>query len=206
MAGATTTSRDNAGHLQGALRDLLLNFNLAVADLETLRASYAYMLANDVISPTTGAIGTTASTIKTTATITYVNAGVVKTKAAADPMWTPGSATSNTLVAINSFQKYLLGFDATGAAKVFEGVQSLVSLAAVKLPSVATLAAAGITVVETVSVSTDGTHTFTPGTTAFNATGITSAILGGIDPLFLVQAASLLGAKIGDLSSAAFTT
>jgi hypothetical protein len=37
MAGATTKSRDNVGHDQGADRDHVLQFNKAVDDLDALR-------------------------------------------------------------------------------------------------------------------------------------------------------------------------
>jgi len=206
MSGIITTSRDNAGHQQAALRDLLINYNLLVADLELLRAQDAYLFANDVLSVTTGATSTNGLGVKTTSTLTYANGGKLLTKAAADPIWTPGTGTSNTVVAANSWQKYLLCLNAAGAASVYEGVQSAVSAAAVKLPSVATLSGAGVTVIETLTVATDGTHTFTPGTTGLAATGITSSILGGLDPLFLVQSAALLAAQIGNLLGVAINS
>lgn len=41
MAGTTTKSRDNAGHEQGVLRDLVVQFNKLVDDLELLRSHVA---------------------------------------------------------------------------------------------------------------------------------------------------------------------
>lgn len=41
MAGTTTRSRDNAGHPEGALRQLTIEFNKLVADVELIRARYA---------------------------------------------------------------------------------------------------------------------------------------------------------------------
>jgi len=44
MAGTTTKSRDDAGHEQGALRDLMLQHNKMVDDLELLRSKFVATL------------------------------------------------------------------------------------------------------------------------------------------------------------------
>jgi hypothetical protein len=44
MAGTITKSRDNTGHEQGAMRDLMLQHNKLVDDLETLRAKFVLVL------------------------------------------------------------------------------------------------------------------------------------------------------------------
>jgi hypothetical protein len=51
MAGTTTKSRDNAGHEQGALRDMLLNFQKVVTDLETLRAAVGGLVGSATYDP-----------------------------------------------------------------------------------------------------------------------------------------------------------
>jgi hypothetical protein len=199
MSGTTTKSRDNTGHPQGAIRDSMLNLNRAIADLETVRANYVYTFANDVLTPTT------ASAVKTTATITYSNGGAVKTKAAADPMWTLGTGTSGTAVVTAFVQKYLLGFNAAGTAVVYEGTQAATAVAVV-LPSVATLSAAGITVVETLTVTNTSGSNFVPGTTLLSAAGIAATFLSGIDPLFLTQATALTASQIGNENGTAQTS
>lgn len=44
MAGTTTKSRDNAGQEQSALRELLIQHNKLVDDLEALRAAFATLV------------------------------------------------------------------------------------------------------------------------------------------------------------------
>jgi hypothetical protein len=205
MSGTTTKSRDNTGHPQGAIRDSMLNLNRAIADLETVRANYVYTFANDVLTPTTAVVATIASAVKITATITYSNGGAVKTKAAADPMWTLGTGTSGTAVVTAFVQKYLLGFNAAGTAVVYEGTQAATAVAVV-LPSVATLSAAGITVVETLTVTNTSGSNFVPGTTLLSAAGIAATFLSGIDPLFLTQATALTASQIGNENGTAQTS
>lgn len=60
MAGTTTKSRDNGGHEQGALRDLIIQHNKLVDDVENLRnvlATHTHTGANPV-APTAATITT----------------------------------------------------------------------------------------------------------------------------------------------------
>ena len=133
------------------------------------------------------AIGTTPSKVSSTATINYTVGGAPATKAATADLWTPAGAT----VGFNMWQKYLLMLDSAGAASVQEGIPSNVSAALVAFPGDnfgwsaivnAANATPGKTIVGSITVKTDGTHTFIPGTTALNATGITTTFQDGIDP------------------------
>lgn len=121
----------------------------------------------------TVARGTTAAKAKTTNNTTFRVDGVNKALAATDDFWT----MSGTTVAISSWQKYMLLVDASGVASILEGVQSTVSAAAVVLPAFPQ----SKSVLGMVTVATDATHTFVPGTTAFNGTGITSTFADGFD-------------------------
>lgn len=127
------------------------------------------------------AISTSTTQVKSVNSVNYFSNGVPKTKAGTDNLWTPAS----TLVAVSSFQKYLLLLDASGTASVQEGIQSTVSLAAVKFGK---LPASGLAIIGILSITTDATHTFTPGTTALNAAGITAAFGDGLDPAILLAA------------------
>lgn len=66
MAGTTTKSRDNAGHEQGAVRDLLVQFNKAIDDLEKLRAAVGGLTGSatyDAANLADGAGATTTVTV-----------------------------------------------------------------------------------------------------------------------------------------------
>ena len=117
-------------------------------------------------------------------------------KAATDNFWTLGSATSNTTVAINSFQKYALCVDDTGVATVQEATQSTVSAAAITWYNVTPIAGGGNKsswaalcailnaskcIFGVVTVATTS-GTFIPGTTLLGAAGITTTYQAGIEP------------------------
>lgn len=150
---------------------------------------------------------TTAAKAKTVNTLTYTIAGAFFSKGATDNFWT----MAGTTVAVNSWQKYLLLIDSSGAATIQEGVQSLVSAAAVTWTSVTNAAGAplgghgpiiqvlnaGKAIVGVVTVATDATHTFIPGTTAFNAAGITSTFADGIDASLLPIVCNEQGNAVG---------
>lgn len=141
--------------------------------------------------------GTTATKAKTVAAADFVVGGRLFNKGATDDFWTiPAGIT----VAASSWQKYILMVDDAGVATVQEATQSTVSAAAVSFGNIATAAkafpqnawapiitllAASRAIFGVATVATDSTHTFIPGTTAFNATGITTTFIDGIDPLLL---------------------
>jgi hypothetical protein len=155
-----------------------------------------------------GAIQATSTvSVKSVSTITYLIAGAFKSKAATDPLWTPGSGTSATTVAVSSFQKYALALNAAGTASVQEAVQSKVSAAAVVWTNVSAfspwsaflnLTNSGLAIVATLQIATDATHTFIPGTTALNAAGITATIFDGVDQSLIPLIANETGVLVGN--------
>lgn len=170
---------------------------------------------NAVYAAAGAAQATTTTQAKTVNATAYTVGGRLFSKAATDNFWTLGSASSATVVAVNSWQKYLLCVDDTGAATVVEGTQSTVNAASVGWGNIAAaqganpknMWAALISVLNgsrcifsVLTVATDATHTFTPGTTALNATGITSTFIDGIDstlfPLMANESGLLVGLKI----------
>ena len=145
-----------------------------------------------------GATATVTSQVKTVNTLTYLINGAFKSKGATDNFWT----LAGTTVAAGSFQKYLLLIDAAGAATIQEGLQSNVSAALVGWTNVSSLSVwaallsvlnASKAVAGVLTVATDATHTFIPGTTLLGAAGITATYQDGIDP----SLAPLLGNEQG---------
>lgn len=148
------------------------------------------------------AIGTTTTKVQSTATITGVVNGTFISKSATDDLWT----LSGTVVAASSWQKYLLLLDASGTATIREATQSTISASAVSYANISGLSAwaplltvlnAGTLIAGYLTVATDATHTFTPGTTALGAAGITTTYTNGIDPYLLLLLASQNGTVVG---------
>lgn len=129
--------------------------------------------------------GTTPAKAKTVNSVNYFSAGVPKTKAATDDLWT----LSGTTVAVSSFQRYLLLLDASGTASIQEGAQSLVSAAAVKFGA---LPASGKAIIGILTIATNASNTFVPGTTSLTGTGITATFSDGLDPAVLLAAKVVL--------------
>lgn len=143
----------------------------------TLLTDLRYFLQHQVFTSGAIATATVTSQVKTVASAVYSCLTGIFTLGATDNFWTLGTATSNTNVAIGGFQKYLLCVNAAGAASVIEGIQSLVSLAAVtfnKQP------AAGVTILGILHV-TNATNVFIPGTTLLGAAGVTAAYQNGVN-------------------------
>lgn len=169
----------------------------AVAGL--LNALAAYDL-NQALTAAGCATATTTSQVKTVNTLTFLINGAFKSKAATDNFWT----LAGTLVAASSFQKYALLIDASGAATIQEATQNNVSAATVSWANVSrvsdaapllTITAGGTKAVAGVlTVATDATHTFTPGTTLLGAAGITATYIDGLDPSLL----PLIGDQVGN--------
>lgn len=136
------------------------------------------------------AIGTTTTKIKTATTVAYTVNGKVFSKAGTDDFWT----LSGAVVPASSWAKYALLIDASAAASIQASRASGVSAAAVDWRNVSAispwaplLSILGGTkaILGVITVATDATHTFTPGTTALGATGITTTYVNGIDPSLL---------------------
>jgi hypothetical protein len=153
-------------------------------------------------------IGTTKSKVNLGADTTYTVNGSYFSKATTADFWTLGTATSATTVAVGSLQRYALLINAAGNPFVYEATQVIGSSSAdLRWTNVAGVgrwrpvlywASQGYTLVGSVQVITDATHTFVPGTTLFDATGITAAFTSGLDttilPLIGNQSGLVLGA------------
>lgn len=158
------------------------------SDVELLRLSVNKMVAlfdtldDRVLGQAACATATVTSQAKTTNQVDFSIDGAVKRKAAADNFWT----LTGGVLAISSWQKWILCVDASGVASVVIGTASTVSAAAVGLP----VLPASKSVFGTLTVATSGAVTFTPGTTLLGAAGITASFVDGMDPLYSTLAAS----------------
>lgn len=132
------------------------------------------------------ATATVTSKVKTANTLTFTVNGVFFSLNATDNFWT----LSGTVVPAGSFQKYALLVDTAGAASIQEATSNTVSAATVVWSNVGQVTAVypflttvGSTkaVVGVLTVATDATHTFTPGTTLLGAAGITATYIDGLD-------------------------
>lgn len=218
MAGTTKNERLTT-HPGSDLRQLAIQFNNLLKDLELVRLTQQYDSLNWVGAAAGSAIATTTTKAKSVNTVTYAVNGAIKSKAGTDNLWDPTNAaqgSAGTVVAASSWQKYLLCLDASGTASVYEGTQSTVSAAAVSFTT-KQLPPSTVTVIAVATVATDGSHTFTPGTTAFNGTGITTTFSDGTDPAVFVSqgaanpvasgtALTLLGALIANAAGTVLTS
>src|SRR6185437_15891082 len=142
-------------------------------EVRTLANTMALLIANDTLTAAGCATATTTSQAKTTNTLTYLIDGAYKSKTATDNFWTLSGVT----VPVASFQKYYLLIDGSGAASVVQGVPASTA-AGVVLPFPPQSKA----IVGVLTIATDATHTFIPGTTLLGATGITATLNDGFDP------------------------
>lgn len=154
------------------------------------------------------ATATTTTQAKIVNTTAYTVGGKILSKGATDNFWT----LAGTTVAASSWQKYLLCISDTGTASVVEGTQSTVSAAAVGWGNVTaaakafpqnpwapiiTVLSASRAILGVLTIATDSSHTFIPGTTALNATGITATFIDGIDPSLMPVMANETGLLVG---------
>lgn len=141
-------------------------------------------------------IATTAAKAKLVNTATFIVGGQFQSLGATDNLWVLGATGATTVVAASSWQKYLLLLDntpTTPVATVLEATQSTIAAASVTWgnlgvgtwgPLISTLNT-NRTIIAVATVATNSSTTFTPGTTAFNASGITTTFVDGIDPSLL---------------------
>jgi hypothetical protein len=150
------------------------------------------------------ATATTTSKVKTANTLTYTISGKFYTKTGTDNFWTLAAGTT---VPAASWQKYLLLIDTAGAASTIEGVPSPINAAAVAWSNVSAISAyspvllalgSGRCIAGVLTVATDATHTFIPGTTLLGATGITATFIDGIDQSLLPLIGNEPGAIVGN--------
>lgn len=153
---------------------------------EILHAAVALLnrMVIDALGGVSGPAGTAMATnttgVKTVNSVTYSIDGVFQTaKGATDNFWTLGGG----VLAVNSFRHYLLciqsGGTALAVASSDASATALCRYVASGTPPTLPWDAAAI--ISYCTVATDATHTFTPGTTALNATGITATYADGID-------------------------
>lgn len=198
MAGTTTTSRDNAGHVQGALRDLLLQFQKAITDMETLRQ-------NDVsVALTSGTVAIQAASNPAAKTTTIVRAIVM----AANGTMTYVALAAGNLAALvgtvlqNNVGIWFFAVDSTGA--VTQYLAQGATRGAIALPAVPATQA----VFAAIEVNPT-TAAFIGGTTALDAANTNAVFMNFTASPILGPtqvAAGLLASKIGDLSATAITT
>jgi hypothetical protein len=148
------------------------------------------------------AIATTTTKVKTANTLTYSVRGQFYSKAGTDNLWTLAGA----VVPANSFQKYALLLDTAGTATAQEATPAATALAVgwnnvsalSRYAALIALCSDTKTVVAMVTVQTDATHTFTPGTTALNAAGITTTYADGVDQSLIPLLADAIGNLLGN--------
>lgn len=194
---AFTTSKVHQDFPRGSSQEAAVSLSNALAAYEGSKALTAAGVATATVT----------SQVKTVNTLTYTIAGAFKSKGATDNFWTLGVAGSNTLVPASSFQKYALLIDAAGAATVQEATANNVSAATVAwanvskvgdfAPFLTVVAGATKAVVGILTVATDATHTFTPGTTLLGAAGITATYIDGVDPSLLPLIGNMVGNVVG---------
>ncbi len=175
--------------------------SLARAAAELANAAAVSSLSR-ILTSGGAARGTTVAKAKTVNTVTFTVGGTFYSLAATDDFWT----LSGTVVAAASFQKYLLMVDTSGTMSIQEGVQAATA-AGVTWTNVSGLSkyapyfvALGSTkvVVAVLTVATDATHTFTPGSTALNGAGITATFINGLDQSILPLIADDIGNIVGN--------
>ena len=174
-------------------------------DRGTAQATNAFGVYELSKALTAGGIttATVTSKAKSANTITFTVGGQFYSLAASDNFW----VLSGTVVAAASFQKYLLLVDTAGTMSIQEGVQSTVNAAGVAWTNISAVSpyapfldTVGSTkcVCGVLTIATDATHTFTPGTTLLGAAGITATFIDGIDQSILPLLGNHAGTIYGD--------
>lgn len=170
--------------------------------VELANASALYAMSRP-FTAAGAARATTAAKAKTVNTMTFVVLGQFYSLAGTDNFWT----LSGTAVPPSSFQKYALLVDTSGVATVQEATANVVSLASVVWSNVSLLSGwapfftiVGSTkmVAAVLSIATDASTTFTPGTTALNASGVTATFVDGIDQSLLRLIGNGSGTIVGN--------
>jgi hypothetical protein len=150
-----------------------------------LASAFTYFSLNGVASTTVATapvcdIGTTATKVKTTNATVLRNSGALNALAASDDFWT----LTGGVLAVSSFRRYLLLCDASDVATVLASDDVTTAAADCRWT---TQPANGLAIVGVLTVATNGSTTFTPGTTNLSAAGVTDTYIDGWDisvPLF----------------------
>ena len=135
-------------------------------------AALRFLLGNRCFTKAICAIGTTASTVKTTTnTVQYSIDGQIYEKAAANDLFV---FTDTTVQPVATTAFYALCLDSAGTATVVNGTPVLTSkITAGTEKAYFPEVPGNVCIIGGVKVVTDATHTFTPGTTLLSAAGIT---------------------------------
>lgn len=223
MAGTTTTSRRGQGvgsETDGmAFNDLVLEFNKAIDDLETLRAALAlantqanqlrqYALYRVLGNP--GLVIDTNFDVKNGTAIAYINGGTLKSLSANTNFDTGTAATIATakwgvavLTVTSAAATAVTWFTASGAGYASEAA----AIAAITAPAATSTVVGYVTVLAAGSTWTAGTDALqggtggTPATTTnyYNVDNPNATVLGAALTTTTVDTAGdLLAAKIGD--------
>jgi hypothetical protein len=172
--------------LMGTISDTTAQDKNSYFSLDTVRAQYnqlaqdfSYFLLNNIMSSTTATLpqcntATVTSQCKTTQATVALCAGVANPVAATDNAWT----LTGAVLAVSSFRRYLLLVDASDVFTVLASADSTVGASSCRWAS---RPANGQAILGVLTVATDSTHTFTPGTTLLGAAGITATYIDGID-------------------------
>jgi hypothetical protein len=169
-----------------ALSSITMTASLAARDEVRVSNNQSIIYAANRAEAAAGCAKATNNTgVKTVNTLSYVIDGAWQaTVAATDPAWT----LTGGVVPASSWTKWYLLVNAGGSTfSVLQGTVSQVSAASVVMPFMPQ----SLCVVGVLTLATAAATTFTPGTTALNATGITATFNDGVDP------SSLMLIKIG---------
>lgn len=148
-----------------------LQLNRLVRDLRYHAGNHTGTVAPGI------AKGTASVRPKTANNTTFVADGSPKALAASDDLWDLTTADQGVgVVPVASFIKYRLLH--TGAAIGVQSSSIAAAAADCEFPAVVPM---GSAVLGMITVATDATHTFTPGTTHLDAAGITTTYLDGSD-------------------------
>lgn len=143
-----------------------------------LASAHTYFSLNGLASTTIATtpavtIATTATKVKTTNATVLRIAGALVALGASDDYWT----LTGGVLAVSSFRRYLLLSNAAGTASVLASDDATTAAGCRWV----TQPANGLAIVGVVTVATDASTTFTPGTTNLSAAGITDTYIDGWD-------------------------
>jgi hypothetical protein len=168
------------------ITDSVAQSTSAFPALDTVRVEYnklaawtSYIGLNGLASTTVATtpavtIATDTAKVKTTNATVLRNAGALNALAASDDFWT----LTGGVLAVSSFRRYLLLCDAADAATVLASDDVTTAAEDCRW---ATLPANGLAIVGILTVATNSSTTFTPGTTALSAAGVTDTYVDGYD-------------------------
>lgn len=140
---------------------------LLLAAVQELKADFNLLRANFLNGAfTKGGLteGTNSGTIKTANTINFAINGQLYTKAATDNI----ACTAAAAQAVSTYCLYLVCIDSSGTVSTVKGTEVATDTAV--LPA----RTADTAVIGAFKIATDGTHTYTAGTTDHSAAGITA--------------------------------